>query len=229
MEMQRKNIMQEIHPTRISRQRAGLNELHNYIENLEGQLHSAKDGTQREQLVQQISFLKEIETSLPTLELVLPNVTFETTWYAAGKNRRVECHTLGADHTASDSFLYVPDVRICYIGDLIAVNNHMLIIDGDINNWILILKELKNWDFEYVVPVHGHIGGKEWIDRAATYLSDMLGTAKTLRDKGYTEDELNSLVVPEKYKSWAGSEPYLTNIKHLLDSEQQLKWIPSIR
>ena len=215
-----KRIMQENHPARIARQRAGLNELHEYIENLERQQNSTEDGTQRTHLTQQISFLKEIEISLPTLELVLPNETFETTWYTEGTNQRVECHTLGGGHTVSDSFLYIPDARICYIGDLVAVNNHMLIVDGNIQNWISILDELRNWEFDYVVPGHGQIGGKEWIERAADYLSDLLETSNELREKGYTEVDIGALDIPEKYKTWAASEVYLKNIQHLLREDK---------
>lgn len=212
-----KRTMQENHPARIARQRAGLNELHEYIENLERQRNSTEDGTQRTHLTQQISLLKEIEISLPTLELVLPNETFETIWYMEGTNYRVECHTLGGGHTASDSLLYIPDARICYIGDLVAVNNHMLIVDGNIENWISILDKLTSWEFDYVVPGHGQIGGKEWIGRAADYLSDLLETSNELREKGYAENGIGASDVPEKYKNWAASEVYLKNVRHLLD------------
>jgi len=164
--------MQEIHPARIARQRSGLEELRDYIQKLEEQLSSTEDEIQAAQLVEQISLFKEIEISLPTLELVLPNETFESDWYTQGTSQRVECHTLGGGHTASDSFLYIPDVRVCYIGDLVAVHNHMLIVDGDIRNWISILDELNRREIEYVVPGHGPVGGKEWIARAADYLSD---------------------------------------------------------
>ncbi|WDL97044.1 MBL fold metallo-hydrolase [Alicyclobacillus sp. ALC3] len=126
-----KRIMQENHPARIARQRASQNELCDYIETLESQQNSAGDRDQRARLLE-ISLLKEIKCSLPTLELVLPNETFEATWHTEGTNRRVECHTLGGGHTVSDSFLYIPDARVCYIGDLVAVNNHMLIIDGNV-------------------------------------------------------------------------------------------------
>lgn len=213
---QTKEIMQENHPARIARQRAGLDELREYIQTLESQQNAIEDGTQRARLSQEISLLKEIEISLPTLKLVLPNETFEATWYMEGTNRRVECHTLGGGHTVSDSFLYIPDARVCYIGDLVAVNNHMLIVDGNIENWISILDKLRSWEFDYVVPGHGQVGGKEWIEKAVDYLSDLLKTSAELRDKGYAEGEVGELDVPEKYKRWSASEIYPKNVQHLM-------------
>lgn len=136
-----KSIMQEVHPQRIARQRAGLDDLHDYIAKLDEQRISTVDESQAAQLLQQICLLREIEISLPTLELVLPSETFESQWYMQGTSQRVECHTLGGGHTVSDAFLYVPDAKVCYIGDLVAVNNHMLIVDGEIQNWIVSLSK----------------------------------------------------------------------------------------
>lgn len=210
-----KIIMQEQHPARIVEQRANLNKLCTYIQELE-QRKLSVDEMQGGQLTQQISFLKELEISLPNLELTLPNETFESEWYSQETKRRVECHTLGGGHTTSDSLLYVPEAYVCYVGDLVAVNNHMLIVDGDIRSWISILNELTSWEIEYVVPGHGPVGGKEWITRAIEYLSDLLETAETLRAKSITAAQLNEIDVPERYRHWAAREVYVKNVKHLV-------------
>lgn len=212
-----KNIMQEIHPQRIARQRAGLDEWREYIAKLEEQRISTVDDSQAVQLLQQISLLREIEISLPMLELVLPSETFESQWYMQGTSRRVECHTLGGGHTASDSFLYVPDAKVCYIGDLVAVTNHMLIVDGEIQNWIGILEQLDRWDIDYVVPGHGPIGGKESISQTIEYLRDLLHTCNAMKQEGFTRDQLDKMPVPDKYKTWAAREVYLRNVQHLMN------------
>jgi cyclase len=213
---QTKIIMHEKHPARITEQRSGLEGLGNYIQKLKEQSESTVDEKQKLQLAIQISFLKEIQISLPTLELILPNEIFESEWHMKGTSRKVECHTLGGGHTASDSFLYVPDARVCYIGDLVAINNHMLIVDGDIWKWISILDKLNSWEIEYVVPGHGPVGGKEWIAKAIDYLGDLLETAETLRAKALTLDQIGEIAVPEKYINWSAREVYVKNLKHLV-------------
>jgi len=212
-----RNIMHEIHPARIARQRSGLQELSDYIRDLEEQQSSTNNEVQVAQFAQQISIFKEIESSLPTLELVLPNETFESHWHLQGASRKVVCHTLGGGHTACDAFLYIPDVRVCFIGDLVAVNNHMLIVDGDIQNWIMILDALNRWEIDYVVPGHGPVGGKEWITRSTDYLSDLIETSSNLQLKGITPDSLDDVDVPSKYEKWSAREVYLKNIRYLLD------------
>lgn len=57
--------IREIHPSRIKKQKNDLQGLKNYIELLKEQLSKSKDP----KLEHQINFLREMETSLPTLEL----------------------------------------------------------------------------------------------------------------------------------------------------------------
>ncbi|NOV01287.1 MBL fold metallo-hydrolase [Paenibacillus planticolens] len=213
---QTKIIMQEKHPSRIREQRSGLEGLGTYIQKLEEQRESTIEEKQKLQLAVQISILKEIQLSLPSLELILPNEVFESEWCVKGTSRTVLCHTLGGGHTASDSFLYVPDANVCYIGDLVAINNHMLIVDGDIRKWISILDELNTWEIECVVPGHGPVGGKEWIAKAKDYLGNLLETAEMLRAKATTLDQIGEIAVPEKYIDWSARELYVKNLKHLV-------------
>lgn len=210
-------IMAEVHPERIARQRAGINELSDYIRTLEEQRNATNDGIQMAQLHQQISFLKEIELSLPTLELVLPTETFETDWYLEGTDRKVECHTLGGGHTACDAFLYIPDEKVCFIGDLVANRAHMLVVDGDIEHWLAILAALDGMEIDTIVPGHGLIGGKELIGCAVEYLKNLQRTARELSVKGITPNELGQVVViPDKSEDWSAPEVYHKNIEYLL-------------
>lgn len=212
---QTKSIMQQVHPARIARQRAGIGELREYIQQLDEQQGLTEEGLAALQLGQQVSLLKDIEESLPTLELVLPNETFEAQWSYEGTAQAVECHSLGGGHTACDAFLYLPDVKVCYIGDLVAVENHMLVVDGDVENWISILNELKGWDIECIIPGHGQVAGKEWIFRAADYLRGLLDRSLQLRGKDFSGAAAN-LEIPPEFRNWAAPEIYQKNLEHLL-------------
>ncbi|WP_442602147.1 MBL fold metallo-hydrolase [Paenibacillus sp. KN14-4R] len=211
-------LMQEIHPARIEKQRSDLEGLRGYILSLEVKREQTTDEQQVQQLSDQISALRELEVSLPTLELTLPTETFESTWKLQGTSHSVECYTLGGGHTACDSFLYIPDAKVIFIGDLVAVDNHMSIMDGNITEWISILEQLKTWDIAYIVSGHGPIGGKEWITKAADYLRDLLEASEGLKAQGVTPDQLGNVEVPAPYKNWSAAMVYTNNMKHLLSN-----------
>ncbi|MCR8642584.1 MBL fold metallo-hydrolase [Paenibacillus sp. N1-5-1-14] len=209
-------LMQEIHPARIERQQSDLEGLRSYIQSLEIQIQVLEDKQQKLQMSNQISALKQLEISLPKLQLTLPTETFDSTWEIEGSKHRAVFQTLGGGHTASDSFLYIPDAKVIFIGDLVAVHNHMSIMDGNVSNWIAILEQLQDWDIEYVIAGHGKPGGKDWIAKAAQYLRDLDEAANVLKEQGVTPDQLGNVEVPEPYTNWDAGMVYTHNLKHLL-------------
>lgn len=213
-----RELMQEIHPERIATQQTSIHEFKDYILKLETERGKLKSQVELEELHKQISTLDEIVQSLPTLELVLPTETFESKWSFQGTARTVECYTLGSGHTGCDSILYLPTERICFIGDLIAIQNHMLIIDGDIHNWIGILEKLKQWEIDTIVPGHGPIGGKEWILEAQRYLRHVLAQVNSLTQAGRSTSELSAVVMAEQYQDWSARELYAKNLQYLVDN-----------
>lgn len=205
---QTKRIMYEKHPARIAEQKAGMAKLRAYIQELVVQRESDVDEKRRAELAKQIAFLGEMETSLPTLELVLPNPTFASEWQTEGPRRLVECYSLGGGHTDSDCFLYIPDVKVCFVGDLVAVETHMAIADGNVAEWIAILDRLDYWDIDYVVPGHGTIGKSRWITMTQQYLQELL--------REYTVNgTMEANEIPSKYRDWAAPDVYYQNCKHL--------------
>jgi cyclase len=211
-----KSVMAARHPDRIAAQKADLPEVSAYIEKVEQQYAATKEDHKREELALQISFLKDFRASLPTLELVLPTETFDSTWSLNGLNRTVECVTLGGGHTSSDAVLYIPDERTCFIGDLVAVQTHMLIVDGDMQSWLSILHQLGQWDIDKVIPGHGPVAGADSIPAAVSYLEDLLERAAKLKTAGLSSEDVTGLEIPASYSNWSAPQVYFQNLRHLL-------------
>lgn len=109
--------MKENHPERIAEQKADIAGLKKYIESLTKQ----NEGSNDIQKKNEINFLREIETSLPNLELVLPQFTFTNDFTIIGTKRTARVITLGGGHTPCDAFLYLPEDEIIFMGDLLFV------------------------------------------------------------------------------------------------------------
>jgi glyoxylase-like metal-dependent hydrolase (beta-lactamase superfamily II) len=71
---------------------------------------------------------------------------------------RAELLTYGGGHTESDSFLYLRDERILFTADLVVVQAHPWVGDGDVGTWIEILGRIDELSAQTVSPGHGPVG-----------------------------------------------------------------------
>ena len=106
---------------------------------------------------------------LPELHAIVltpPTETFDDTLDLG----RAELATFGGGHTESDAFLWIPGSATLLAADLVVIDNHAWVGDGDVPTWRRILKELEELDPEVVVPGHGPVGTGDDIALMDAYL-----------------------------------------------------------
>ncbi|MED3551323.1 MBL fold metallo-hydrolase [Cytobacillus praedii] len=195
--------MKDIHPSRIAAQKNDMNGLTNYIQSLQDQLVQNTDA----QLQYQINFLSELKSSLPTLELVLPNQTFIDKMTFHGKKQSATLFTLGRGHSLCDAMLYIPDEKVIFMGDLLFVSCHPTFFEeSNLEHWATILKKVMLMEIDVAVPGHGSIGTKEDISKVIHYLSDLTAIVGG-------NHPIEEIKIPAKYKDWGSSEVFQQNIK----------------
>ncbi|MDP4147602.1 MAG: MBL fold metallo-hydrolase, partial [Bacillota bacterium] len=197
--------MKENHPQRISKQKDDLSGLKKYIESLNEQSKSSTDI----ELDNKINFLKEIEISLPNLELVLPQHAFNNEFTIYGTKRTAILMSLGGGHSYCDSILYIPEDEIIFMADLLFVETHPSFFpESNPKEWVNILSKVKDFAIEKAIPGHGPIGTKEDILKLITYINEL----KTLSKES---NNLEEILIPDKYKEWASPELFIQNLKML--------------
>ncbi|QED46287.1 MBL fold metallo-hydrolase [Cytobacillus dafuensis] len=195
--------MKEVHPSRINNQKNDIDGLRNYIQSLKEQI----DHSNNTNLENQISFLGELEVSLPTLELVLPQQTFKEEIALHGTNRSAKLFTLGGGHSCCDAILYIPEDKVIFMGDLLFVDCHPTIFeDSNPDKWIQILKKVESMEIEIAVPGHGSVGTKKNLSEVITYINDLSALA---RDSNSNEE----IKLPNIYKHWSSPKIYQQNYK----------------
>ncbi|WP_102272938.1 MBL fold metallo-hydrolase [Cytobacillus massiliigabonensis] len=195
--------MKDIYPSRIAAQKNDIDGLTNYIQSLKDHFIQNTET----QLQYQINFLSELKSSLPTLELSLPNQTFidEITFH--GQKQSATLFTLGGGHSLCDAMLYIPDEKVIFMGDLLFVNCHPTFFEEtDLAHWINILKKVDFMEFDVAVPGHGSAGTKEDILKVIHYISDLTALVR----EGHPIEEIK---IPAKYSNWGSSEVFQQNIK----------------
>ncbi|WNB90865.1 MBL fold metallo-hydrolase [Bacillus sp. NEB1478] len=197
--------MKENHPARIEKQKLDLAGLEGHIKKLKQQYEETKD----QELKFEISFLEEIAISLPGLQLTLPQYTFEESFTIYGSKRTAKIYTMGGAHSYCDSFLYIPEDRVIFTGDLLVIDTHpALFEESDVDNWLRILNQFDTWDIDAAIPGHGPVGSKSDFHLISQYLED-------IREIAGNTESIESIEIPLAYRHWSFSSLFRNNVQNL--------------
>lgn len=180
-----------------------IEETEDYLNKLGNQIEATQDRVMKASLNNQYKEMSAILKDLPTLQLELPTVLFEEKLVIEGSERKVELHCLGGGHTPSDTFLYLPQENIGFMGDLVTVDLHFPIYDPE--EFCSILEKMKLLDIETVVPGHGYPGGNELVYTLGKYLAFLIEkTKEAVKNDVSFEVFVSNLEIPDEYAEWKG-------------------------
>jgi len=188
-----------------------MEEMRNYLDHLEERLEAERIPILRVSLENQIKEMKKVHDSIPELQIVLPNLTFENRLVLHGETRSVEFYCFGGGHTPSDAFLYLPKEKIAFMGDIVLENLHPPIYNSQefIDNLIRISK----LDIQRIVPGHGNLVTNSQIDVMLNYLHHLTDRVSQALEKRIQWEEILALEAPEEYSTWTGLDGYKRNLK----------------
>ena len=151
----------------------------------------------------------------PRLKPKPPTVTFEERLVFHQSGREIELRHLGPAHTFGDAFVYLPQDKLLFAGDLAFYYVTPLAFQGHVGNWIKVADRLLKLDVETIVPGHGPIGGKKELREMRAYLALVRREAKKRFRLGMTEEQAARDVKLGVYASWREPERILPNIMRL--------------
>lgn len=180
-----------------------IEETEEYLKKLKEQIGVTADRFMKESLTSQYKEMSAILKDLPTMKLVFPAVLFEEKLVIEGSKRKVELNCFGGGHTPSDTFLYLPEEKVGFMGDLVTVDLHLPIYDPE--EFSTILEKVKLLDMETVVPGHGYPGGNELLCTMEKYLAFLIGkTKEAVKNNVSLEVFVSNLEIPDPYTEWRG-------------------------
>ena len=186
------------------------------LQSLQAQLQETRDPEQRRQIKMWLSYYAGLLETLPTLEISLPTVTFEHALGLHGTQRSARLNVFDGAHTGSDTVLLLPQDGIVFMSDLLFVETHPYLPDGNPFLMLNVLQELSKSDAEYFVPGHGPVGTLQDLEKMIYYIEYCLEEASNLLDgNGTLEERINGLQVPNEFKNWGLSQFYQANIRFL--------------
>ena len=149
------------------------------------------------------------------MSTVLPTRTFEGTLEVRVGDKRVELVEVGPAHTRGDAYVYVPDDRVVFTGDLLFKDAHPIVWEGPVANWIAACRKLLELDVETFVPGHGPLCGKSGIEETVAYLELLSSEARRRYDAGMSAEDAVRDIVLDAYSGWLDGERVYVNVHTL--------------
>jgi len=184
------------------------------LEKTQALLEHASSEKERAHAKYFIVYYQAILDTLTLLPSRVPNLVFQGEMEFFGSRRRARLIERGG-HTASDLILYLPKERVAFLGDLLFVQAHTYLEDGDPQELLATMAFIKELGAEVLVPGHGEPGHGEHVEAMTGYIQEMQEMVKQAVQAGIPREEIAKWLVPEKYLDWLFTNFYQENVLFL--------------
>lgn len=135
------------------------------------------------------------------VQLVLPDVTFDSKLTLNLGGRTVELLYLGPGQNPGDTLVYFPKERVMFSGGPFSKNSWPNPqFTPSMSNWVALLRKIAAMDVDKYLGGHGDIGSRQDVLHEAQMLSDFVTGMREAVNKGMSRDDIIANVKFEKYK-----------------------------
>jgi glyoxylase-like metal-dependent hydrolase (beta-lactamase superfamily II) len=159
---------------------------------------------------------ESVARRLKGVELVTPDVVYDTSYDLDLGGRVVQLRAVGRAHSQGDQVVTVPDAGVMFTGDLVEAGQFAIFpwfppYDTDVSGtrWIGVMQRLADESPRVVVPGHGDVGGPQLLADTRDYLQLLRDETWVRRDSAMSEEtiaaEVSALMIA-RHPEWAGQE-----------------------
>ena len=138
----------------------------------------------------------EIQAQLTNIVIVPPHLTFTQRAKLLYGQREIEIIYVGG-HTPATSIVWLPKEKICFVGDILWVDQHPYMAQGNTLEWLNALELIRDLGAERLVPGHGPVCGPDATYRIGEYIRFLRGRVHDYYLEGKTKSETKSGLVAE--------------------------------
>ncbi|MCX6049493.1 MAG: MBL fold metallo-hydrolase [Chloroflexi bacterium] len=138
----------------------------------------------------------EIQAQLNNIIIIPPHITFTQRSTLLYGSRRIELIYVGG-HTPATSIVWLPEEKICFVGDILWVDQHPYMAQGNTLEWLRALETIRKLGAEYLIPGHGPVCGPDATYRVAEYIEFMRKRVREYYLDGKNKNETKSGLVGE--------------------------------
>jgi glyoxylase-like metal-dependent hydrolase (beta-lactamase superfamily II) len=199
----------------------GIEDFDSFMANVEAtleatlaQLQAATEDVRRRELALWCDEFRSIAGAKPILRVRAPNLTFAGRMALHGAARSAELMEF-AGHTASDVVLWLPQDGIAFMSDLLFVECHPYLGDGDPEAMLRALETVSALAPRLVVPGHGPVGTADNLVEIQQYVRTLDGLARQMAEAGEAEERIDTMPIPAPYADWLVASFFQANLHFL--------------
>lgn len=151
----------------------------------------------------------------PAGKPVLPTRTFERALTLRVGSKQIELVEAGPAHTRGDAYVFLPEERVVFTGDLLFHDAHPIVWRGPVTNWIEAIRKLLTLELDIVVPGHGPVTDKSGLESTLAYFELLTSEARQRYDAGMSIEEAIDDIVLDQYGDWLDPERIVVNLHTL--------------
>jgi cyclase len=92
-------------------------------------------------------------------------------------------------HTPGQLAVHVPEERAVFTGDTVFSGCQTWLMTSNVPQWLEALERIRTLDVDRIVPGHGPVVGKEYLDVQRSHLEAWVAAVEAAIAKGWTRDE----------------------------------------
>ncbi len=138
----------------------------------------------------------EIQQQLNNIIIIPPHLTFTNRSTLLFGGRKIELIYVGG-HTPATSLVWLPVENICFVGDIVWVDQHPYMAQGNTLEWLRALELIRGLGAEWLVPGHGPVCTPDSTYKVAEYINFMRGRVRDYFREGKTKNETKTGLVAE--------------------------------
>ena len=131
-------------------------------------------------LLQRAKYFGLSDEAMSGTVVALPSLTFTDAMEIDLGDRKIELLHAGPSHTSGSLIVYLPGSKTLFAGDVLFVNYHPNMRDGDIPGWVKTLDTIASMDIAAIIPGHGPVSMKKDVQDLKEYLLAFDKKAKEL-------------------------------------------------
>lgn len=144
------------------------------------------------------SFKREpdIQKQMTNIEIIPPHLTFTDRTKLLYGGREVDLIYVGG-HTPATSIAWLPEEKICFVGDVLWVDQHPYMAQANSKEWLEGLALIRELGAEKLIPGHGPTCTAEATHKVEEYIIFMRGRVRDYYLEGKNKNEAKSGLVSE--------------------------------
>lgn len=126
----------------------------------------------------------ELGDEFRSIRVLPPVVTYRDFMALHPGGRAIELHYLGPAHTAGDTIVWMPEVRVAFAGDVFVNGRSGFAGDGYPRSWVEALRRLETFPAQTFVPGHGDLGALPNVVALRTWMHGCVQEIARARARG---------------------------------------------